>query len=102
MRSSRSRKDRQQLGARAAVDEDDELEPEAALVLLVQARQLLEHLGLGAALLLRGLADSGVRGERSDLIGLGQRERHLLGDGERVGACRELVDEPRSAREQRR
>ena len=92
----------QQLGAGAAVDEDDELEAEAALVLVVQAGELVEHLGLGAALLLRRLADARMRRERGDLVGLRQRQRDLLGDGERIRAGRKLVDEPRAPREQRR
>ena len=76
--------------------------PKRLLVLLVQPRQLGEHLRLGAALLLGGLADPGVRRQRRDLIVLGERERHLLGDGERILALGELVDEPGSPREERR
>ena len=40
--------------------------------------------------------------QRRDLIVLGERERDLLGDVERVLALGELVDEPRSPREERR
>ena len=79
---------RDELGAGPPVHEDDEREAEAPLVLLVQPRQLGEHLRLGAALLLGGLADAGVRRQRRDLIVLGERERHLLGDGERVARAR--------------
>ena len=82
--------------ARPSVDEDDEREAEAALVLLVQVLQLGQDLGLGPALFLGRLADSGVRRERRDLIVLGERERHLLGDLERVLARGELVHESRS------
>ena len=93
---------RHELRTGPAVDEDDEREAEAALVLLVQPLQLGEHLRLGAALLLGGLADPGVRRQRCDLIVLGERERHLLGDLERALALGELVHEPRSPREERR
>src|SRR5215203_5938363 len=92
---------RQQLGAGSARDEDDELEPEPPLVLLVQPGQLVEHLRLGAALLLGGLADARMRHKSRDLVGLWQRQRDLLGDAERVLAAGQLVDEPRAAREER-
>ena len=92
----------QELGPRAPVHEDDELEAEALLVGLVQARELLEHVRLGASLLLGGLADAWMSRERGDLVGLGQRERDVLRDLERVLMCGELLDEARPPREERR
>src|SRR6185503_16735770 len=93
---------RQELGPRAAVHEDDELEAEALLVGLVQPRQLLEDLGLRAALLLGRLADPWMGRERRDLVCLGQRQRDLFGDIERVLVRGQLVDKARPPREERR
>ena len=53
-------------------------------------------------LLGRALADPWMRGERGELVLVGQLERDLLGDRERVLARGELVDEPRAPREERR
>ena len=92
----------QQLGPRAPVHEDDELEAEALLVGLVQARELFEHVGLGAPLLLGGLADPRMSRQRGNLVRFGQRERDLLRDLERVLVRGELLDEARPPREERR
>ncbi len=92
----------QELGPRAAVHEDDELEAEALLVGLVQARELLEHVRLRATLLLGGLADPRMSRQRCDLVGFGQRERDVLRDLEWVLMRGELLDEPRPPREERR
>src|SRR5205085_7463637 len=83
--------DREQLGPRAAVHEDDEAEAELLLVDLVQVRELCEHGRVLAALLGRRLADARVRRECGGLVLLGKLRDHLAGRAERVLALGEQL-----------
>ena len=76
-------------------------EAEDLLVLRVEALELREHLGLGAALLLGRLADARVRGERLGLL-LGRRCEQDVLPLERVLGRGEPLDQPRPAGEERR
>src|SRR5207248_1259524 len=69
--------DRDELGARAAVHEDDEAKAETLLVRAVQLCELREHGRILAVLLRRALADARVRRERFELLLVGERARDL-------------------------
>ena len=86
---------------RTAVDEDDEAEAEALLVVPVQLLQLGHDGGVVVRALLGGrvlreplaLADRGVRVEHLLLLGIGERRRDLAGVIERMVGTGELLDE---------
>ena len=102
VRPSRSPQHRDELGARAAVDEDDEAEAEALLVGGVQLGELRQHLRVlrrGLALLGRRaaaeppLADARMVRQRLDPLLLGQPGEHLARAAERVLLLGERLDE---------
>jgi len=90
----------QDLRPRAPVDEDDEAKTELLLVDLVQRRELDEHDGIVAVLLLRALADARMRRERFYLFVLVERMCDLARSRERVVFLREPLDEARPTAEQ--
>src|SRR5689334_22624740 len=84
---------RDEVGARAAGDEDDEAEAEALLVGAVQLGELGEHGRVVAVLLRRALADPRVRSERLELLLVGQRARDLVRAAEWILGRGEPLDE---------
>src|SRR5207245_9369894 len=69
--------DRDELGARAALHEDDEAKAETLLVRAVQLGELREHRRVLSVLLRRALADARVRRERLELLLVRERARDL-------------------------
>jgi hypothetical protein len=99
--------DRDDLGPRPVVDEDDEAKPEPLLVGLVQPGQDLQKRGVGLApLLARGaprelrFADPRVGVERLDPVRLGELLEDRTRLTERVLSLGEDPDEPSRALEE--
>jgi len=91
---------RDELGARAVVDEHDEAKAELSLVGMVQLRELDEHLGIVAVLLSRSLADARVRLARRDLVAVWEFFDQSVRFRERIILSGKELDEPRVSAEQ--
>jgi len=101
--------DLEDVGFRAAVDEDDEAEAELLLIDLVQVGELGQDRRMAAAALLGGRAlrevasaDRRVRVQCLSLLLLCQLRKDLLCRSERVVSLGEELDQPRAALEQLR